>query len=237
MGTNVDETEHTLQTRQFFDAAASGWTARYAQDAAVAARLARFRDAVQARLSPPASILDFGCGSGDIALHLAPDGYRLTGFDLSTPMIEQARRADTGRRVVWIVRGEHGDTLPFDDAGFDAVVTSSVLEYLPALDATLREFARILRPGGWLIATVPDIRDPHRRREQWFQTALALPGVATLARRSRWREGAHYLQISINRMTGAVWQERLQASGFKPEAWPESTGPLLMLVAQRHERQ
>ncbi|WP_168192660.1 class I SAM-dependent methyltransferase [Undibacter mobilis] len=229
----MDEAKHTLQTRQFFDAVAPGWTARYTQDAAVAARIARFHDAVQTRLSPPASILDFGCGSGDIALSLAATGYTLTGFDLSTQMIEQAQRADTEQRVAWIARGKQGDNLPFEDASFDAIVTSSVLEYLPALNVTLGEFVRVLRPGGWLIATVPDMRDPHRRREHWFRTVLTLPGVATLARHSRWREGAHYLQISINRMAAAAWQERLQASGMTPEAWPEFTGPLLMLVAQR----
>ena len=233
MGNSVNDTEHTRQTRQFFDAVASGWTARYARDAAVAARLARFRDAVQARLAPPARILDFGCGSGDIAMNLADAGFTVTGFDLSAQMIEEARSADAQQRVTWMTRSASGDALPFDDTSFDAVITSSVLEYVPALDATLREFVRILRPGGWLIATVPDVRHPHRQRERWLQLALKFPGVTTFARHSRWREGAHYLQISVNRLPAVAWHHHLKASKLQLQAWPELTGTLLMFVAQR----
>lgn len=229
----MDESDHTRQTRQFFDDVASGWTARYVKDPAVGARLERFHRAVEARLPPPARLLDFGCGSGDIALRLAEFGYTVTGFDLSSHMIDQARSADIGQRVTWKTRPEGDGALPFADASFDAVVTSSVLEYVPSLDATLREFARILRPGGWLIATVPDVRDLHRQRERWLRFALMLPGAAALARRTRWREGAEYLRISVNRISAASWHHRLQASGLKLEDWPELTGPLLMFVAQR----
>lgn len=233
MENSVGDTDHTQQTRQFFDAVAAGWTARYARDDAVAARLARFRNAVQARIAPPAHILDFGCGSGDIAIHLAGAGFTVTGFDLSAQMIEQARVADAQQRVTWMTRSSGRDRLPFEDASFDAVVISSVLEYIPALGDTLSEFVRVMRPGGWLIATVPDVRDPHRRRERWLQFVLMLPGVLALARQSRWREGADYLSISVNRMPAAAWHRHLEANGLKPEPWPEPTGPLLMFVAQR----
>lgn len=228
----MDSAEQTEQTRRFFDTAASGWTARYANDAAVGARKARFLDAVQPRFAKPADILDFGCGSGDIALHLAGQGHRLTGYDLSAAMIEQARRTDSAQQVRWIARGIDA-ALPFADASFDAVVTSSVLEYVPALDATLKDLARVLRPGGWLFATVPDMRDPHRHRERWLRYALAVPGMAALLARSRWREGAAYLRISTNRMAPAAWQDCLRRNGLAPEGLPELTGPLMLLAARK----
>ncbi len=228
----MDSAEQTEQTRRFFDTAASGWTARYANDAAVGARKARFLDAVQTRFAKPVDVLDFGCGSGDIALHLAGAGHRLTGYDLSAAMIEQARRTDRAQQVRWVARGADA-ALPFADASFDAVVTSSVLEYVPALDVTLKDLARVLRPGGWLFATVPDMRDPHRHRERWLRYALTIPGMAALLERSRWREGAAYLRISTNRMAPAAWQDCLRRNGLGPEGLPESTGPLMLLAARK----
>jgi ubiquinone/menaquinone biosynthesis C-methylase UbiE len=230
----VDSAEQTELTRRFFETAASGWAARYTNDAAVAVRKARFLTAVRARYPQPVDILDFGCGSGDITLYLASAGHRLTGYDLSAGMIAQASRSDRDRVVRWIARAaDASDALPFADASFDTVVTSSVLEYVSELDATLKELARLLRPGGWLFATVPDMRDPHRHRERWFRFALAIPGMAGVLARSRWREGAAYLRISINRMAPQQWQSRLRASGLVPEDMPEWTDPLMLLVARK----
>jgi ubiquinone/menaquinone biosynthesis C-methylase UbiE len=149
-------------------------------------------------------------------------------------MIAQASQSDRDHVVRWIARAANAsDALPLADASFDTVVTSSVFEYVPGLDATLKEIARVLRPGGWLFATVPDMRDPHRQRERWLRLALAIPGMADVLARSRWREGAAYLRISTNRMAPQSWQSRLRASGLAPEDVPESTDPLMLLVASK----
>lgn len=233
-GTTVDRGNQTEQTLRFFDAAASGWTARYSRDAAVGIRKARFQEAVRARLPQPSDILDFGCGSGDIALHLSEAGHCLVGYDLSSRMIAMARQADRHNRVQWLRREERAsDRLPFTDARFDAVVASSVLEYVANLGCTLDELARILRPGGWLLATVPDARDPHRRLERWLKLALVVPGIAQSLGRSRWQEGAAYLRISANRMVPEAWRQMFIAYGLSMSNLPESTGPLLLLTARK----
>lgn len=226
--------EQTKLTRRFFDSAAAGWSARYEHDANVTARKARFLAAVTKRMQRPADILDFGCGSGDLALHLSAAGYRMTGYDLSEAMIARARQLDRDRRVQWLAQADpHSDALPFANASYDAVMASSVLEYSPNLEATLRQLSRVLRRGGWLFATVPDMRDPHRHRERWLRVAAALPGLAALLDRSRWREGAAYLRISINRMTPETWQRHLRGCGFTAQDLPEWTNPLLLLTAQK----
>ena len=231
----MDSAGQTEQTRRFFDMAAAGWTARYGSDAAVGARKARFLSAVQTRFDRPADILDFGCGSGDIALHLSNAGHRLTGYDLSPQMIAQAQQVDRDHRVQWVARGDNED-LPFADASFHAVVASSVLEYVANLDATLKELARVLRPGGWLIVTVPDMRHPVRHRERWLRAALTVPGLASLVQYSSWREGANYLQISINRVPPKEWAKRLRSYDFNPDQITNSVAPLLMITSQRIAR-
>ncbi|CAN0455269.1 unnamed protein product, partial [Phaeothamnion confervicola] len=193
----------------FFRQAASGHAARYANHAAVGARKARFLSAVQSKSPQPADILDFGCGSSDIAPHLSAAGHRFTGYDRSASMTEQARRSDHDQKVQWNARAADAtDALPFADATFDAVVTSSALEYVPKLDATLNELARVLRPAGWLFATVPDMRYPVRHRERWLKLAVTIPGMASLLAMAR-RRGL--LRISINRLAAEGWQSRMLA--------------------------
>ena len=223
------------QTRRFFDAAARGWTARYDRDATVAARKTHFLTAVQATLDPPADILDFGCGSGDITLHLSQAGYRLTGFDLSEAMLAEARRRDAEGRIQWIAQPEteSGAKFPFQNSAFDAAITSSVLEYVPDVDATLAQLARVLRSGGWLYATVPDMRDQIRKRESWLRLAATFPFFSALLGRSPWREGAAYLRISTNRMHPNAWLKHLRRAGFSPKGMPETNGPLLLLTARK----
>ena len=233
----VDNAEQTEQTRRYFDKIASGWAARYS-GAAFDGRKARFFAAVQAHYPQPADILDFGCGSGDIALHLASAGHRLTGYDISPAMIAQANQADRDHVVRWVSRAAGAsNALPFADASFDVVVTSSVLEYVPHPHAALNEIARVLRPGGWLFATVPDIRHPMRRRERWLQCALTIPGIASLLSRSRsrsrWSNYATYLLVSTSRMEPQTWQSLLSASDFRLQEMPPPTDPLILLAASK----
>ena len=223
------------RTRNFFDETAGGWSSRYDRDLNMALRRKRFAEALQPRLTAPADVLDFGCGSGVIGRHLAGYGYRMTGCDLSAAMIEQARAADLSHSAKWVAleKVPPAALLPFDDSSFDAVISSSVLEYVGTVDTTLAEVGRILRPGGWVLATVPDMRSPSRQRELWFRRAATIPLLAAIFDHSRWREGARYQRISINRWPGAKWYAALEAADFRVDPLPECTGPLVLLSARK----
>ena len=224
-------------THQFFEQAARGWNGRYDANPAVNARKEQFLNALNARIQPPADILDFGCGSGAIARHLCEAGYRVTGYDLSAAMIAEARQSDAGGRINWITSpSTESNTLQMPDASFDAIVVSSVLEYVADLDATLRELARVLRVGGWILATVPDMRDPARKRETWLRIGAALPGVAKILDRSRWQEGAKYLRISVNRLAPEAWYDTMTLFKLVPDDIPDLAGPLLLVTAQKNTR-
>ena len=230
----MNDVEQTEETRLFFDTAAPGWTSRYSNDNGVSIRKSRFADAIAGKFARPADILDFGCGSGDISLHLSSAGHRLTGYDLSNAMIAEARRADPNGRVRWLSQSDRSEIhLEFETATFDAIVASSVFEYLPDVDQTLAELSRLLRPNGWLFATVPDMRDPRRRMERWLRVVAMAPGLSAILHHSRWREGATYLRISGNRMSPNVWLQSLRKAGLSPEPLAAASGPLLLLTARK----
>ena len=113
-----------------------------------------------ARHAPPdgGSILDVGCGTGEIAARLAErfPGASYVGIDLEEPHLERARLrcAGFGPRV----RFERGDALQLDfpDASFDLVVSRHVLQALPDAARALQEMVRVARPGGRLHLIVED---------------------------------------------------------------------------------
>jgi len=108
------------------------------------------------------TILDIGCGSGGIALHLVEchGAARATGFDVEKPVIEAARERAAARGLsdrVSFVQAPPGP-LPFTDASFDVVFSKDALLHVPDKDALFAEVFRVLKPGGvfaasnWMIA-------------------------------------------------------------------------------------
>lgn len=96
------------------------------------------------------NILDAGCGTGKILELL--DGYGdITGIDMSHDAIECARMRDTGARL------SQGSvlSLPFADNAFDCVITFDVLCTLEDDKAPIKEFQRVLKKSGLLIANLP----------------------------------------------------------------------------------
>lgn len=95
-----------------------------------------------------AKVLDFGCGTGHLARALAGRGASVVAFDPSAAMFEQlqARLKAAGADAV-----EPVSSLTSAHDGFDLVVASSVLGFVPDLGATVRDLAARLKPGGWLV--------------------------------------------------------------------------------------
>jgi ubiquinone/menaquinone biosynthesis C-methylase UbiE len=95
-------------------------------------------------------VLEVAVGTG-LNLYAYPSGIRLTGIDLSEPMlaIARTRAAELGRDVELHQGDAHA--LPFADAMFDTVVCTFGLCAIPNIDIALDEMTRVLRPGGRLI--------------------------------------------------------------------------------------
>ena len=97
-------------------------------------------------------ILDVGVGTG-LELPMFGPQARITGVDLSAPMLEVARKrvADLGLTNVEDLRVMDAMNLEYADASFDAVVAPYVLTVVPDAERTLDEMARVVRPGGEII--------------------------------------------------------------------------------------
>ncbi|MEQ6250538.1 bifunctional 2-polyprenyl-6-hydroxyphenol methylase/3-demethylubiquinol 3-O-methyltransferase UbiG [Sulfitobacter sp. HNIBRBA3233] len=93
-------------------------------------------------------VLDLGCAGGFMAEALDDRGARVTGIDPAKDAIAAARgHAQAGGRDIRYDVGA-GETLPYEDSSFDAVVCVDVLEHVQDLSEVLRNVARVLRPGG-----------------------------------------------------------------------------------------
>lgn len=229
-------TDVALQVRDLFDAKAANWPAKYARGGRLAGRLVQFADAVAFRVPPGGTVLDLGCGTGELTLTIAGGGMRATGCDISSEMLRVAAKAGASCDVDWVELKPDWDVLPFLGETFDAVVASSVLEYVNDPAAVLRECCRILRPGGVVVCTVPDPRHPVRWLE-WPMRMLAGSAVARAA--GRWaRLGAYltYLEISQQRHLPSWWQAVAAQAGLLgrqdlPE--PADRSPLRLFIFQR----
>jgi SAM-dependent methyltransferase len=99
---------------------------------------------------PGRKVLDLGCRSGAVTAHFL-DGNDVTGVDVDPAALERA-----AARGIVPVRANAEEPLPFDDAGFDAVVAGELLEHVRDPDAVVAEVRRVLRPGGTFVGSVPN---------------------------------------------------------------------------------
>ncbi len=113
------------------------------------ARWGRARDLL--RLPPGSRVLDLGCAFG-FGTGMLVDRYQTSGHDLSRAYIERARKRVPRARFT---RGP-ADDVPYPDGYFDGVLLLDVLEHVPDQEAVVDEIARLLRPGGRLILSVPN---------------------------------------------------------------------------------
>ena len=140
-------------------------------------------------------ILEVGVGTGISLPDYAPE-HRVVGVDLSEPMLRKAQERVAARRCrnVEALAVMDAQRLGFADAAFDVVVAQYVITVVPDPEATLDEFARVVRPGGEIILVNHIGAEAGLRRdfEQWF---------SPVARRLGW-----HLEFPWGRLAG--WAER-----------------------------
>ncbi|WDP90868.1 MAG: class I SAM-dependent methyltransferase [Desulfobacter sp.] len=106
--------------------------------------------------------LDLGTGPGQLAFYLAQEGFQVTGIDISPGMIRQARQKAKEFGLCVDFRTGDAENLPFENDSFDVVTTRNLVWTLPHPEAAVKEWHRVLRPGGRII-----ISDGYWRNITW----------------------------------------------------------------------
>lgn len=105
---------------------------------------------VEAIGGPGLAVLDLGCRAGALSQHFLA-GNEVTGVDVDENALGHA--ANRGLRTVW---GDVEEPLPFEDGSFDAVVVGEILEHVRFPDEVISEIARVLKPDGVVVGSVPN---------------------------------------------------------------------------------
>ena len=154
-------------------------------------------------------VLDAGCGAGPALRLLDKRGYTVTGADNLLYPLQLAKeavpRAD-------LVVADLADGLPFADGAFDAMLLSEVIEHIPpaATDGFLRECRRVLRAGGALLITTPNLWDVRRLYAHLRHTVW-----------SGYQDSTH-----INLYDPTRLSRELKAAGFGQVRWRTGLKPL-----------
>ena len=102
-------------------------------------------------LAPGSSLLDVGCGAGQIAIPAARAGVRVTGLDLAPNQIAQARlRAEQEGLKVQLDEGD-AESMPYPDGQFDTVVSLFGAMFAPRPERVAAELLRVTRSGGRIV--------------------------------------------------------------------------------------
>lgn len=141
--------------------------------------------------SSPADVVEIGCGSGSLwetNRTRIPAEWQLVLSDLSLGMVQQAAHNLAGASNISFVPAD-AQTLPFFDAGFDILIANHMLYHVPDRGQALREFRRVLRPGGRLYVATNGKNHMLKIRELAERFAPAVAGRMDMHERFVFEQG------------------------------------------------
>jgi demethylmenaquinone methyltransferase/2-methoxy-6-polyprenyl-1,4-benzoquinol methylase len=188
---------------------------------------------------PGERVLDVATGTGLVAFELARRGPEVVGIDQSEEMLAVARAALERRpsyaHRVRFIRGE-AEALPFDDREFDAVTFTYLLRYVDDREATMRELARVLKPGGRIGMVEFGVPRAAALQAAWkLHTRVGLPLAGGLVSPA-WREVGRFLGPNIEELhrrepdLAALW--RAAGIGDVRQRWMSFGAGLVMSGAR-----
>jgi 2-polyprenyl-6-hydroxyphenyl methylase/3-demethylubiquinone-9 3-methyltransferase len=163
---------HIVSAQDFFDEQSERWSDLYQADRHFSRRYGVLKGLIEEGLDgvSPGLALDAGCGSGIFSALLADLGWRVEAVDGSSEMLRAARaycERRLGGRVDQIeFREMLLEHLAYSVGTFDLVLCLSTLEYIEGDRGVLMELAKVLKPGGCLVLSVPNKPGLVRRIER-----------------------------------------------------------------------
>ena len=134
-------------------------------------------------------ILDVGCGTGIFTLDLLASGSRVTGLELSLPMLQRAGKKAAGHPFHMVQGDMRG--LPFADDSFDKTVSVTAIEFLEDARGGVAELFRVTKPGGLVVVSSLNSLSPWATRRK----AAAEEGH-TIFKHARFRSPAEMADLT-----------------------------------------
>ena len=161
---------------------------------------------------PTDTVLDVATGTAAVARELVrqKDCF-VVGIDQSAEMLEEGRRRVALAAATKKIRLQQGDarSLPFEDGQFDALTFSYLLRYVEDPAATLRELARVVKPGGTIAGLEFGVPPRPVARELWrLYVGVGLPVAGRLISPG-WRDVGDFLGLSIEQLWARLPIDRL----------------------------
>lgn len=153
---------------------------------------------------PKGSLLDFPSGSGSLSWRLHNEGFQVTAADISP---EAFRNPE-----ITIRKGDLNGIFPFEDNAFDYGCFVEGPEHVENVFQCLREYARVIKPGGMLIVSLPNYLNMQNRIRQ-FLNGVAEPMVTYESLKSDY--AGNEFMIHINRLPYPMMRMALEFAGFK----------------------
>lgn len=201
----------------FWDRIAESYAAKPVADPAA---FQRKIDETRARMAPGCTVLDVGCGTGSLALILAPDAGQVHGMDLSEEMIRIARGKAEAQGIsnVTFHVGTLEESTAFGPGSLDVLCAYSLLHLLPDRARFLKRAMTLLKPGGAFISSSGCLGD------SWIPFSPILKVM-------RWLGKAPYVSI----FTRAALEEEIRAAGFVDLTGPDvgAKPTVAFLIAQK----
>lgn len=188
-------------------------------------------------------VLDVGCGSGLLLYNLRHDYKQLYGIELSRQRVETARQTLAGLPAE-VERANIEHDLDIEDGYFDTIILSDVIEHIVDLWPAMESVTRLLRPGGRVVVTTPNIASWRRRLSLLMgvfpSTAAADEGFATRTPRELHDKGhVHYFTFSmLHRLFARYGYARVEDHGIGRlgrvhDWWPSLLSSACVVVATK----
>ena len=156
----------------------------------------------QIDLQPP--VLDLACGDGVVSAYAFGRSLH-SGCDLMMSQLQKAKQRDQYKTLTFADARE----MPYRDSSFGMVMSNSVLEHVPNVSALISETARVLKPGGLFVFTVPN---PRFNDWYWANWLLSGLGLSTLGKASI--EKFNQSKDHFNIFDKEDWKKNLLEAGF-----------------------
>ena len=213
-------TTHIQPDPAFWDGVAEGYAAKPVEDPLAFERKIAI---TQDLLGSDAAVLDVGCGTGSLALRLAPGAGWIHGLDVSPAMVRIARgktAAQGIRNVTFHVGAFDARLTAFAPESLDMVCAYSLLHLVGDRPATLAQLYALLKPGGAFVASTLCLG------ESWLPYGALLWAMRQVGKAPRvWRPGR------------AVILDEIRAAGFEAVATPGvGAKPTVLFTVARKPR-